>query len=142
MDLPEPVPFHHGFVTVKHIHYVIYHSVVIFSLLSFYCSLSLQQPLYFYSILLFAISSLNIYLGIICSFDEAPLEAGFPNCCDISRQLSNKSCRQQAFRIVQMLSLYVPTFVAVYWHTPSLSTPFIYSSLFCPASFPGLSVGS
>ena len=41
-----------------------------------------------------------------------------------------------------MLSLYVPTVVAVHWHTPTLSTPFIYSSLFCPASFPGLSVGS
>ena len=49
---------------------------------------SLYWPLYFYSIVLFAISSLNIYLGLICSFDEVPLEAGFPNFCDISRQLS------------------------------------------------------
>ena len=49
---------------------------------------SLYWPLYFYSIVLFAISSLNIYLGLICFFDEVPLEAGFSNFCDISRQLS------------------------------------------------------
>ena len=50
-------------------------------------------PLYFYSIVLFAISSLNIYLALICSVDEVPLEAGFPKFCDISRQLSNTSSR-------------------------------------------------
>ena len=66
-----------------------YH-VVLFPKLSPFCfsSFSVLASLLLFHRIICNLVFEYIYLGLICSFDEVPLEAGFPNFCDISRQLS------------------------------------------------------